>query len=81
MAIKFKEVTEIDPWDKFAEDADFTEGRGDIPQETVTKVAKRYHEWLEKQNPIVGACIVCERRFKPRSEPKKKPSDEIDAKV
>jgi hypothetical protein len=61
MAIKFKEVKEIDPWDKFADEENAQE-------DDVAKIAREYHEWLENQNPIVGICILCERRFKPRTE-------------
>ena len=67
MAINFKEVKEIEPWEKFAEDFDPNINiEIKVSQDMLTAVAKNYHEWLEKKNPEIGACILCERRFKPR---------------
>lgn len=73
MAIKFKEVIEIEPWDKFAdENGDVKTSEVTIDAADAVVVAKAYHEWLEKQNPKVGACILCERKFKPRIDTKEK---------
>jgi len=68
MAINFKETKEIAPWDKFAAEV-YGEDTGTL-DEKIADVAKSYHEWLERKNPEVGACILCERRFKPRNAPR-----------
>ena len=59
MAINFKEVKEIAPWDKFSDECEQS-------MTDPSEIAMAYHKWLERKNPEIGACIVCERRFKPR---------------
>jgi len=62
--VKFKQVTEREPWDVFAEKG--TGARDGLTKEMAIYVAKAYHQFCEKHNPEIGACLLCGQKFKGR---------------
>lgn len=74
--MKIKIVTEKEPWEVFLEDnaknpktpIENTAGSGT----ELSTFFKQYHEFLRDFSENEGACLLCERKFRPRKkeEPK-----------
>lgn len=62
--IRFKQVTEREPWDVFAEEYKPKVSKADL--DAVANLAREYHIFLDRNNPELGACLVCGRKFKRR---------------